>query len=67
MKQSVDAVKHVLVINKLAAVSLINASLHSRDEAGLIFQHPADSILHQLLGILAVGTGQLLEARFNVG
>jgi hypothetical protein len=46
---------------------LINASLHSRDEAGLIFQHPADSILHQLLGILAVGTGQLLEARFNVG
>ena len=56
MKQSVDAVKHVLVLNKLAAVSLINASLHSRDEAGLIFQHPADSILHQLL-----------EARFNVG
>jgi len=53
------------MVYKLAAVSLLNASLDSCDEAGLIFEHPGDSVLHQLLGILAVRRGYLLELRFN--
>ena len=67
MKQPVNTVNHVLVLYKLAAVGLLNTSLHSGDEAGLIFEHPGNSILHQLLGILAVGNSHLLEPRFNVG
>jgi hypothetical protein len=55
------------VLYKLATVGLLNASLHSGDEAGLIFEHSGNSVLHQLLGILAVGIGHLLELRFNVG
>ena len=67
MKQSVDSVHHVLVLYEFAAVGLLNASLHSSNEAGLIIEHPGNSILHQLLGILAVGRSNLLELRFNVG
>jgi len=55
------------VLYKLAAIGLLNSSLHSGDEAGLIFEHPGNSVLHQLLGILAVGISHLLEPRFNVG
>jgi len=55
------------VLPKLATVGLLNTSLHSRDEAGLIFEHPGNSFLHQLLGILAAGNSHLLEPRFNVG
>ena len=67
MKQPVDAVKHVFVLYKLATVGLLDASLHSCDEEGLIFEHPGHSVFHQLLGILAVGRGHLPELRFNVG
>jgi hypothetical protein len=67
MKQPVNAVEHVLVFYKLAPAGLLNASLHSSDETGLIFEHPGNSVLHKLLGVLAVGRGQLLEPRFNVG
>ena len=67
MKQPVDTVNHVFVLYKLATVGLLDASLHSCNEAGLIFEHPGNSVLHQLLGILAVGRSHLLELRFNVG
>jgi hypothetical protein len=67
VKESVDTIKHVFMLYKLATISLLNTSLYSGDEAGLIFEHPGNSILHQLLGILAVGNSHLLEPRFNVG
>lgn len=55
------------MLYKLATVGLLNTSLHSGDEAGLIFEHPGNSVPDQLLGILAVGNSHLLEPRFNVG
>ena len=67
MKQPVDAGEHVFVLDELAPVGLLNASLHSGDEAGLIFKHPGNSVLDKLFGILAVGNSHLLEPRFNVG
>jgi hypothetical protein len=67
VKQPVDTVQHVFVLYKLATVGLLDASLHSRDEAGLIFEHAGNSVFHQLLGVLAIGRGHLLEPRFNVG
>jgi hypothetical protein len=33
----------------------------------LILEHPDNSVLHQLLGILAIGRSHQLELRFNVG
>ena len=67
MKQPVDTVQHVFVLYKLATVGLFDACLHSCDEAGLIFEHAGNSVFHQLLGVLAIGRGHLLEPRFNVG
>ncbi len=67
VKQPLDAVKHFFMFHKLATVSLLNASLHSCDEARPIFEHPGNSILHQLFGILAIGRSYLLKLRFNVG
>ena len=55
-KQPVDAVKDVLVLYKFATVGLLDASLHAYDEAGLIFEHPGNSVFHQLLGVIATGT-----------
>ncbi len=55
------------MLYKLATVGLFNTALHSGDEAGLIFEHPGNSVLHQLLGIFAVGNSHLLEPRFNFG
>lgn len=67
LKQPVDTVKHVFVLYKLATVGLLEAFLHSGGETGLIFEHPGNGVFHDLLGVLAVGKGQLLEPRFNVG
>jgi len=67
VKKFVDAVDHILVLDKLAAVGLLNASLHACGEAGLIFEHPGNGVLHKLLGVLAVGDSYLLKPRFNVG
>ena len=67
MKQPVNTVKHVFVLYQLATVGLLDASLHSCDEAGLIFKHAGNSVFHQLLGVLAIGRGHLLEPRFNIG
>ena len=67
VKQPVDTVKDVFVIYKLAPVGLLDAFLHPGDEAGLIFEHAGNSVFNQLLGVLAIGKGQLLEPRFNVG
>ncbi len=67
MKQPVDTVKHVFVLYKLAPAGLLNASLHAGDEAGLIFEHAGNGVLHQLLGVLATGRGHLLQPRFNLG
>src|SRR5580698_863612 len=67
MKQPVDTVKYVLGLYQLAPVGLLDASLHAGDEAGLIFEHAGNGVFHQLLGVLAIGRGHLLEPRFNVG
>jgi hypothetical protein len=67
MKQPVDAIKHVLVLYKLAPVGLRDAPLHAGDEAGLIVEHPGNRVFDQLLGALAVGSGYLLESYFDVG
>jgi hypothetical protein len=60
VKQPVDAIKDVFVLYKLATVSLFYATLHASDEAGLILKHAGNSIFHQLLGVLAIGNGELL-------
>ena len=67
LKQPVDTVKDVFVLYKLAPVGLLDAFLHPGDEAGLIFEHAGNSVFNQLLGVLAMGKGQFLEPRFNVG
>ena len=67
LKQPVDTVQHILVLYQLAPVGLLDAFLHAGDEAGLIFEHAGNSVFNQLLGVLAIGKGQLLEPRFNVG
>jgi hypothetical protein len=55
------------VLYELAAVSLLDASLHASDETGLVLKHPGNGVFHQLLGVFTVGRGQLLEPRFDVG
>jgi len=55
------------MLYKLDTVGLLDASLHSVDEVGLIFEHPANSVFNQLLRTLAIGKGHLLEPRFNIG
>ena len=67
MKQPADPLNHVCVLHKLATVGLFDASLHSGDEAVLIFEHTCNSVFHQLLGVLAISKGHLPEASFNVG
>ena len=67
MKQPVDTVKHVLVLYQLAPVGLLDTFLHPGDEAGLIFEHAGNRVFNQLLGVLPMGKGQLLEPRFNLG
>jgi hypothetical protein len=67
MKQPVDAIKHVLVLYKLAPVGLRDAPLHASDEAGLIVEHPGNRVFDQLPGPLAVGSGYLLESYFDIG
>jgi hypothetical protein len=67
MKQPVDAIKHFLVLYKLAPVGLRDALLHTGNEAGLIVQHSGNGVFRQLLGVLAIGRGHLLEPRFDVG
>ncbi len=66
MKQPVDTVNYVFMLYTLATVGLFDASLHSCDEAALIFEHAGNSVFHQLLGVLAISKGHLLEPRFNV-
>jgi hypothetical protein len=66
-KQPVDPVNHVFVLYKLATVGLLDSSLHSCDEAGLIVEHTGNCVFHQLLDILAVGKRHLLEPRLNIG
>jgi hypothetical protein len=67
VEKPLDTINNVFMLYKLATVGLLDSSLHSRDEARLIFEHPGNSIPYQLLGVLAVGNGQLLEPCFNVG
>jgi len=67
VKEPVDTVNHIPMVDKLAPVGLLDASLRSRDEAGLIGEHPGDRVPHQLIGVLAVGGGHLLELRFDSG
>lgn len=67
VKQPVAPVKHVFVLDKLARVGLLDASLYSSDKAGLIFEHADYSVFHQLLGIFTMGRGHLLKSRFHVG
>jgi len=66
-KQAADAVEHFFVLYKLASVGLLDASLHTGDEARLIFEHAGNRVFHQLLRVLAIRGGYLLELRFDVG
>ncbi len=54
------------MLDELAAVGLFDATLHASNEARLIFEHAGYRILHQLLGVLAIGGGHLLEPRLHV-
>lgn len=54
------------MLYKLATIGLLSAELHAGYKAGLVFEHTANGVLHQLLSILAVGGGHLLEARFYI-
>src|SRR5438067_13128058 len=65
--QPVDAVKHVFMLYKFAAIGLFDAFLHASDESGLIVEHPGNRVFHQLLGVLARGRGHLLEPRLDLG
>src|SRR5437762_13285937 len=67
VKQPAGTGKHIFVLYKLAPVGLLDASLHAFDEACLIFEHAGNSVFHQLLGVLAIGRGHLLEPPFNAG
>ena len=55
------------MLHKLATVGLLDASLDSCDEAGLILEHPCNRVLHQLLSVFTIGNRDLLESRFDVG
>ncbi len=67
LAQPIDAGHHVFVVDELATVGLRDAFFHTGNEAGVIFQHVANGVFHQLLGVLAIGKRYLLEPRFNVG
>jgi hypothetical protein len=67
MKQAVDTAEHFLMLQQLATVGLFNAPLHACDEAGLVVEHTANSLFHELFGILAIGRCYLLEPCFNIG
>ena len=67
MKKPVDPVKHLLMLDKLTMIGLLDARLHTRNEAGLIVEHAGNCLIHQLLDVLAIGGGHLPEPRFNVG
>jgi hypothetical protein len=55
------------VFYQLATISLLNAFLNPDDKPGLIVEDAGNSILNQLLGVLAIGNGHLLQARFDFG
>ena len=67
VKQPVDAIQHILVLYKFAPVGLRDTSLNAGDEAGLTVEHAGNCVFHQLLGVLAVGRGHLVEPCLNVG
>ena len=67
VKQPLDAIPHLLILNSLAAIGLLDAPLYPSDKPGLIFKHAIDCFFHQLLGILSVRRGHLLKPCFNVG
>ncbi len=66
VKQPVDTATHLAMLYQLAPVSLLNAPLHACDEAGLVLKHAVNRVFHQLLSILAIGRGHLLEPCFNI-
>jgi len=51
----------------VAAIGLLDASLHACDEAGLAFEHAGNCVFHQLLRVLAIRRSHLLEPGFHVG
>jgi hypothetical protein len=66
VKQPLDAVTYFLMLYKLALVGLLNALVHTCDEAGLLLKHAIHCFFHQLLSILAIRRGHLLEPHFDV-
>lgn len=54
------------MVYEVAAVGRFDALLDAFDEAGLAFQHVADSFFHYLRGILAFAGGELLELCFGM-
>jgi hypothetical protein len=55
-----------VVLYEFAMIGLIDAFLHARDEACLVFEHATHRLCHQLLSVLATGRGHLLEPHLNV-
>jgi len=53
------------MLHQFAVVGLFNASLYSRDEATLVFEHAVYRLFHQLFSVFAIAGGQLLEPYFN--
>lgn len=66
LEQPVDALHHVLMVYEFAAFRCCNSLFKPGDKTGVTFQHPGNSLFHQLLGVLAIGKRHLLEPRFNV-
>jgi hypothetical protein len=54
------------MLYNLATVGLLNTSVHTDGKTGLVLKHPINSFFHQLLSILALCRGHLLEPRFNI-
>lgn len=59
--------QHVFVFYQVAKVGLLDAFLNPGNKPGLILEHVGNSIFNQLLGVLSVGNGHLLQARFDFG
>ncbi len=53
--------------NQFIPVGLLNSPSHPGKKAGLVLEHPGNSILYHLFDIPAARISHLLETGFNVG
>lgn len=66
MQDSADARHDFLMLQQFASAGCGAAFLHCFGEPVAIFQHPADSFLHQLSGVLAGTAGEVTKLGFFV-